>query len=286
MGQKGYIAAEMFMRTVRTGAAVLVMLAGAGLPALAQTAPGAAGETVPLPVPPVPPRIAEGAAYETCLGMLPLDPSGARAFAEAWPADDPAEADGSAHCLALAQLELGDIAEGAALLERLGTGSTAPAAARAAVLGQAAQAWMLDGDAARALAASDAALSLSPGDLDLLTGRAMAALALDRFDEAVADLSVVLEQDRSRPDALVLRATAWRRLGRLDRATDDIGRALILDPDNAEALLERGVLRQRANDRGGAQADWQRAMELAPDTPTADLAQQNLSLLEAGPDQR
>ena len=61
-------------------------------------------------------------------------------------------------------------------------------------------------------------------------------------------------------------------------------RALTLDGDNAEALLERGILRQRQNDRGGARSDWEKAIALAPDTPTADLAQQNLALLEAGPE--
>jgi hypothetical protein len=32
-----------------------------------------------------------------------------------------------------------------------------------------------------------------------------------------------------------------------------------------------------------ARADWQRVLELAPDSATADLAQQNLTLLDAGP---
>jgi regulator of sirC expression with transglutaminase-like and TPR domain len=51
-------------------------------------------------------------------------------------------------------------------------------------------------------------------------------------------------------------------------------------------LLERGILRQRRNDDEGARADWQRAISLAPDTATADLAEQNLALLEAGPVRR
>jgi regulator of sirC expression with transglutaminase-like and TPR domain len=58
------------------------------------------------------------------------------------------------------------------------------------------------------------------------------------------------------------------------------------DPDNAEGLLERGILRQRKRDEAGARADWQRIMALVPGTPTADLAQQDLALLEAGPERQ
>ena len=59
-------------------------------------------------------------------------------------------------------------------------------------------------------------------------------------------------------------------------------RAIAIDPDNAEALLERGILRQRHGDVAGARGDWERAIALAPDRATADLAEQNLALLEAG----
>jgi regulator of sirC expression with transglutaminase-like and TPR domain len=84
---------------------------------------------------------------------------------------------------------------------------------------------------------------------------------------------------------LVLRAATWRHLGHLGLAQDDIDRAIAIDPENAEAMLERGILRQRHDDPAGARDDWERAIVLAPDSPTADLAEQNLALLEAGPQQ-
>ena len=65
-----------------------------------------------------------------------------------------------------------------------------------------------------------------------------------------------------------------------------LDRALAADPEDPEALLERGVLRQRRGDPAGARADWERAVELAPDTPAGELAQQNLALLDAGPERR
>ncbi len=245
-------------------------------------APADAGDDEQLPVPPIPPRIAEGPDYERCLGMLVPDPAGAAAFAEAWAGRG--GGDGAGHCLALSRIAQGDPQAGAAMLETLAGGSQAPALARATLYGQASQAWMMTCAADHAFDDATQALALSPDDADLLIGRATAASAMERYADAIADLGHALEVDGHRVDALTLRATAWRHTGQLDHAEEDIDRALTLDPDNADALLERGIIRQRHNDRDGARTDWERAARLAPDTPTADLAQQNLALLEAGPD--
>ncbi len=237
-----------------------------------------------LPIPPVPPRIAEGPDYEKCLGMLASDPAGANTFADAWQATGGGEA--ADHCLALAQVQLGDVQTGAEMLEKIAANSNAPAVARASVYGQADQAWLMAGEPARALAAATLALSLSPDDVDLLIDRSVASGTLGHYEDAVDDLSHALELDPKRADALVLRAAAWRHEGHLDLAQDDVDRALARDPDNPEAYLERGILRQRHGDRAGAHNDWVQAEALAPDTATSDLAEQNLALLEAGPERR
>ncbi len=234
-----------------------------------------------LPVPPVPQRIASGEDYDHCMSMLGSDPDGANAFADAWQATG--GGDGAAHCLALAQIELGNPGTGANLLEALAHGSDGPALARAAIYGQAGQARLMAGDPAAAFADTTLALTITPDDAELLIERAIAAGQLDRYDDAVDDLDAALDQDDSRADALVLRAAARRHLNHLDLAEQDIGRAFKLDPENPEALLERGILRERTGDPAGAREDWEQVSSLAPDTPTADLAQQNLALLDAGP---
>jgi regulator of sirC expression with transglutaminase-like and TPR domain len=61
---------------------------------------------------------------------------------------------------------------------------------------------------------------------------------------------------------------------------------LTLDPDDPDALLERGILRQRMGDPAGARADWEHARGIDPTSTTADLAEQNLALLEAGPERQ
>jgi tetratricopeptide (TPR) repeat protein len=235
----------------------------------------------PLPIPPVPPRIAEGGDYEKCLGMLTNDPAGASTFAEAWEATG--GGDGATHCLGLATVALGEPEKGAQMLEQLASTSKGTDVSRATVYGQADQAWLIAGDAAHAFGAATLALSLSPDDPDLLVDRAVAAGILERYQDSIDDLTRALDLDPKRPDAYTYRGSAWRHLGALDLAQDDIDRALILDPDQPDALLERGILRQRKDNPDGARSDWERAISLAPDTATADLAQQNLALLEAGP---
>jgi len=260
--------------------------AGRAAPSAGETAgenaPAAAGDDT-LPIPPVPPRIAEGADYDRCLDMLPDDPSGADALAATLAAAGEAEA--ARHCHALAQVELGNSAAGAALLDQLAASSTAAASSRAVVFGQADRAWTMAGDTAQAYASASRGLALSPEDPELLIGHALAGMALQRCAEADTDLTHALELDPRRADALTLRATARRCLGRLDEAQGDIDHALTLDDDDADALLERGIIRQRRGNLEGARQDWEHAAELAPDTPTADLAEQNLALLEAGPRQ-
>lgn len=255
-------------------------LPGPGIPAEAATA-------VPdesIPIPPIPPRIAEGAEYDRCLDLLNTDAAGARAFADAWNATG--GGDGATHCLALAHVALGAPATGAELMDQMAGSSRAAAAARASIHGQASQAWLMSGDAGRAYGSATMALTLTPDDADLLIDRSIASATQERYHDAIDDLTRALDLDPRRPDALVFRGAAWRHLEQLGLAQDDVDRALAQDPDNADALLERGIVRQRNDDRAGARSDWERAVALSPDSPTADLAQQNLVLLEAGPDQR
>jgi tetratricopeptide (TPR) repeat protein len=265
---------------------LLVLVAGAAAWRLATPArpdiEAAPADDTPLPVPPVPPRIAQGPEYEQCLGLLETDPAAAATFARNWQNGG----DGSVHCLALANIALGNQTDGAAMLERLAADSQADPAARALVFSQAAEAWSMADDDARAYAAASRAVALNPDDIDLLLARAAIADSLERPADALVDLDRAIALDGKRTDALTQHATALRHLDRLDAADADIARVLAIDPDFPEALLERGILRQRRGDAAGAREDWQRTIDLAPDTPAADLAEQNLALLEAGPDRQ
>ena len=236
-----------------------------------------------LPLPPFPPRIAHDDAYERCLALLIADPRAAGEEAERMMGAG--DNDGARHCQALARIATGDLEGGAAQLEQLAHASRAEPLARASVLAQAMQARLQAGEADRAFDDANAAIALSPDDPELLIGRAEAAGTLGRPKLAIDDLTRALTLDGPRPDALIQRAIAWRHLDRLDLAVADADSAINLSPEDPEALLERGILRQRRGDAAGARADWEKARRLEPNSTAAELAEQNLALLEAGPRQ-
>ena len=237
-----------------------------------------------LPVPPFPPRIADDDRYDKCMTMLADDPEGAEAIATSWQATG--GGDGAIHCQALAKIANGEPASGADALEKLAHGGKLQGLTRVVLLSQAAEARLMAEQAGPALKDLDEALAISPDDADLLIGRANASDALGRSAAAMDDLNQALLLDPSRGDAFVLRAAVWRKMDMLDAARSDIDKAIALDPEDAEALLERGILRQLKGDREGARKDWTHAQEVDPNSETAELAAQNLTLLDAGPDKR
>jgi tetratricopeptide (TPR) repeat protein len=238
----------------------------------------------PLPLPPEMPRISEGLDYDRCLGLLRDDPEEAMRFAQAWDATGGGE--GALHCAALAMIGLGEPERAAERLERLAAASHSGGLARASVYGQAAQAWMMAGDANRAFGAVTLALTLAPTDPDLMVDRAVVLAALRRYGDALEDLDRAIAAEPERIEAHVFRAAALRHLDRQSEALLAVERALSLSAENAEALLERGILRQMRGDIQGARADWERVVQLSPDSVAANLAQQNLALAELGPQRR
>ncbi len=236
-----------------------------------------------LPIPPLPTRLPVSERYDRCLSAVNDDPSRAMADADSWWRETGEVA--ARHCLALAELGLGRAAAAAALLEALADTAATPllAPVRATMFDQASQAWLLAGRLEAAYAAASKAVALAPDNPDLWLDRAAVAVAQLRYQPAIDDFTQAYQRDTSRTDILVRRAATFRMLGRLEAAGGDVARVLAADPDNAEALLERGVLRQRAEDVEGARGDWERVIAVAPDSQTADLATQDLALLDAGP---
>ncbi|MFZ5790085.1 MAG: hypothetical protein ACOY3L_05240 [Pseudomonadota bacterium] len=223
----------------------------------------------------------EAKQYAACMELARIRPQDAYDSSGTWLAQGggpPAE-----HCRAVALIGLNRFTEAAQLLESTaaklaGTDSSRALAAR--LYDQAGQTWLMENDAAQAVAASNAAVGLEPKDPDMLVDRAMALGAAERWWDAIDDLNRANELAPKRADILVLRASAYRNVDSPEMAMADVAQALTLDPNNAEGLLERGILEAQANNKEGARADWLKAIQLAPNTPTAEAAQGHLEQLD------
>lgn len=217
-------------------------------------------------------------AYRACLGLAKSNPEQGWEEALAWQSLGGGEA--ARHCSAVALIGLKKYVEAASRLETLANESKRDDASRAEIFAQAAQAWLMDGKVGRADSAQRAALTLSPGNPDILLDHAVLMAQIGHYAEVVNILSDVLRRQPNRVEALTLRASALRYVENLTGAEDDIRQAIELDPEFPDALLERGMLRRLKGDDAGAREDWLKAIALQPDGPTADTARRNIEKMD------
>lgn len=221
----------------------------------------------------------ESPEHSACLQRAAGAPEAALEEALAWEAAGGGPA--ALHCQAVALIGSGDYARAAALLEELPNALPGDAVdGRAALLGEAGNAWILANDMPRAVAAFDAAIALVPNAASLRIDRALALALAGDYWAAIDDLNVAEDLAPDRADLLIFRATAYRLLEVFDLALADLERALQLDPWNPEAYLERGMSRRLTGDDAGARADWLKVLELDGEGPSGDAARRNLELLD------
>ncbi len=216
--------------------------------------------------------------YRVCLTLAKTKPEQGWEEALTWQSLGGGEA--ARHCAAVALIGLGKYGEAATRLETLANESVRADSVRAEMLAQAAQAWGLLGNTQRADAALRGALTLAPGNPDLMLDQAVLMAQIGHYQEAIGVLSAILRAQPNRIEALTLRASAFRYLDNLAGAEDDINTALKLDPDYTEALLERGILYRMKGDDKAAREDWLRVVDLQPEGSTADTARRNIEKMD------
>jgi tetratricopeptide (TPR) repeat protein len=227
-------------------------------------------------------EIDQAQKYATCMSLADSAPDEALTMAKAWQRKNGGAPAG--HCAAVALVGLGHYKEAASAMEKLAAEEVKEHSDLAAGLyGQAAQAWVLANDNARAVKDETAAIALAPGNPDLLVDRGVILASTGKYWEAVDDFSKAHDMADGRADILVFRATAYRMLKSFDLAQDDLDRAIELQPKNPDAYLERGIVRMLVKDADGAKADWQKTVDFGPGTPAAKTAEANLKQLEAPP---
>ena len=225
-------------------------------------------------------RAAESASqrYQSCLHTANLDPVRALAMATEW-----TKAKGGApaeHCAAVSLVELKRYPEAAARLDALGRGPDM-GNLRPTIFDQAGNAWMMAGDADKAVASFSSALTLSANDPDLYADLARAQAMRKSWREAEADLTEALRLSPRRPDLLVLRASARDAQGKLKEARQDVDQALELKPLAPEALVERGEIAKHAGDMAGARRDFESVLKIEKSGESAETARLGLAELDA-----
>lgn len=227
---------------------------------------------------PVPVLASDAQTYADCMKLAREKPRDGFEKAGEWESFGGGTA--AKHCRATALQGLGEPEAAAELLETLAQTSRETAEIKAALLRQAAQAWMQAGQGLRALGVLDAALKVTPGAPPLLEDRALVHGELGEWWAAIDDLNAALDGQPDRVSALILRAAAYRRLEVADLARADVERALALAPGDLDALVEKGNLDHAAGDDAAAREAWMTVLRTAPDSAAADVVRENLAAMD------
>jgi tetratricopeptide (TPR) repeat protein len=86
---------------------------------------------------------------------------------------------------------------------------------------------------------------------------------MDKWEQAAADLTQVLNIDPENLTAFLRRALIRRFQGDFDAALKDYDAAVKLAPKRSEIYFERGSARRQAGDMAGAIADYERSANLS-----------------------
>lgn len=214
---------------VRAAVSVLAIALGWGTPATAQEA--------------------EARQLEACIARIDSDAAAAYQDALTWMGKG--NRPEARHCAALALIEMGQPAQGAARLEELANAADAGSLeARTIYLAQSGNAWLVARNPEAAIVTLTNAIKLSPNDAALHKDRARASLMLKQWDDAGEDLNRALKLSPGDGEAFRLRALALLKLGRFQDAWGDVELALKFSPQDVDAVVLRGDIREAMRRKG------------------------------------
>lgn len=104
-----------------------------------------------------------------------------------------------------------------------------------------------------------------------------------RFDDAKARATALLQKNPQDVDAMLLRASAMAELKDLEGALKEIEDALAIQPDEERAYLTLADVQVRGGQRQEAEASFRRAIELEASSPNPRLAYANFLWSEGRP---
>ena len=183
-------------------------------------------------------------SYEECIALVKTDADAALKKAQDW--NNAGGGAAAAHCVAISLVALNRYPDAAKVLERIANDPTSgPTEARATVLAQAGNAWILAEEADKATTDLTRALEFTPGDIGIMFDRARAYLLAKKYKAALNDVNGVLLQTPSAGEPLLLRASIKKAMGDKLGAKADAQAALSDDrisPDAAD--VAHGILNE------------------------------------------
>lgn len=183
------------------------------------------------------------AKHKSCLERISEDNDLAYEEALIW--QDEGGGRRAKHCVAMALYALGHEDEAASRLDSLAIASDGGTKLmRADFYAEAANFWLVAGEAKRAYKSASEGLKLRKDHIDLRIARARAYAMLERYDYAETDLTSALEFSPNHADALRYRADSKMKQGRLSEAKIDIEKSLRANPNQVETALLRGHINE------------------------------------------
>jgi len=183
------------------------------------------------------------ARHKICLERIAEDNE--LAFEEAMIWRDEGGGRRAKHCEAMALYALGHEDEAAKRLDDLAVASDGGTKLmRADFLAEAANFWLVAGQADQAYQSATNGLKLRTDHVDLRIARARAYAMLDRYDYAETELKNALVYKPGHAGALRYLADAKFKQGRLSEAKSDIEKSLRADPTQVETALLRGQINE------------------------------------------
>jgi tetratricopeptide (TPR) repeat protein len=133
-----------------------------------------------------------------------------------------------------------------------------------------AKVWLQKGDPDKAI--SDLSQTINLGSVkseSIRYDRAELLSKKQKWDEAIADYSTVIERNPAWSYPLIGRGKAWTNKKEYDKAIADYDKAIKTSPENAYAYLLRGDCKRLKKDVDGALADLSKAISIKPDYAAA-----------------
>lgn len=111
---------------------------------------------------------------------------------------------------------------------------------------------------------------------EALIQQAIRAMAVQRYDAALAILDALVETRPDFAEAWNKRATLYFTMGRLSESLADIDKVLDLEPRHFGALAGLGMIKLKQGDIGAARSAYRRALSINPNMPGVKRALQEI----------